>query len=247
MMVGFSDNNFPPVAAFSFIADISYPSELCSSIFLSRCNLRCPFCINRNLVEGECAKTVDVEKLLARLVLRQEKTVVISGGEPFFHSNVENLFEAIKRAGMKVAVATNGSFPERMIAAVEENLIDHVIMDIKTVVDRDAYSRAVGRKLSDELFQKILESVDFLQHGPSYKPSCEFRTTVCTKFVSRKDLSSIVEFLGHDIIYVLQPFTTHQTLDPYLADSRYTVPFSTLEQWARELAEKVFLCFVREV
>ena len=239
----------PRVAAFSFIADIAYPypSLVCSSIFLSRCNFRCPYCINRKLVVGEEQKCVDFPALMERLLLRGETTVVVSGGEPFLHPDVFVLFEALKRAGMAVAVATNGSFPDRIEKAANEGLINHVVMDIKSRLDVESYSKVTGRDLSKEEFGKILRSIEYLTKGPDNKPSHEFRTTVCSKFVSKEDVFSIVDYIGYDNVYILQPFTHHQTLDPELSNPEFAIAYEELEAWAKELSDRVFACLVREV
>ena len=240
---------FPSVSAFSFIADICrpYPSKVCSSVFVSKCNFRCPYCINRQLVVGEEREPVDFPSLLNWLRMRGETTVVVSGGEPFLNQNIFMLFESLKKAGMTVAVATNGTFPDRLKEAGGYGLVDHVVMDIKAKLDTTSYSRVTGTEVSDLDLGRVLESIDYLVNGPDYRPSHEFRTTVCSKFVSKGDLSSIVDHIGYDNVYVLQPFTHHQTLSADLAKPDFVVPYEELKSWASEFSEKIFACIVREV
>jgi pyruvate formate lyase activating enzyme len=239
----------PEISAFSFIADIArpYPSRVCSSVFVKECNFRCPYCINRALVVGEKRYPVDFHALLNRLIIRRETAVVVSGGEPFLDPNINLVFEGIKNAGMLVAVATNGTFPDRLKEAGNCGLVDHVIMDIKSRLDIDSYSNVAGKRLSSKEFDGILDSIDYLANGPEYRPSHEFRTTVCSKYVSKQDLFSIASHVGYNNIYVLQPFTSHQTLDQSVATHDYSVPYEELEKWAKDISEKIFACFVREV
>ena len=243
----------PKIHGFSFIADIvfPYPSRVCSSIFLYGCNFRCPFCINRGLVIGEEKETVDFIDLLSRLRLRGEKCVVISGGEPFSHKNLKKMLFMIRKAGMETAVATNGSFPDRMIECVRDGAVNHIMMDVKAKLDVESYSKAVGKCLSREEFEGIICSIDYLLEGSKKEllrgVSSEFRTTTCTKFVSKEDLVSIARRLGRNAIYVLQPYTTHQTLDPAIASSDYVMPYNELKEIVPVLEEHVFKCFVREV
>lgn len=238
--------SLPPIEGFGFIAEIKDTRELGSSLFLQGCNFRCPYCINRGVL-SKTNKLIDPNLIINRLRLRMEKLVVLSGGEPFIHDDILWLCEVLKVRGFKVAVATNGSFPNKIKKAAKRGLIDHIIMDIKTVLDKSRYEEVAGRKLKNIEFDNILKSIDFLLNGPSNKPSVEFRTTVCSKFVSRDDLTSIATYLGSNAYYVLQPFTTHQTLSKDLADEKYIVPFDTLLKWSKELEEIVFSCIVREV
>lgn len=238
--------SLPPIEGYGFIAEIRDSRQLGSSLFLQGCNFRCPYCINRGVLSRK-NELVDPNFIIKRLQLRMEKLVVLSGGEPFIHDDILFLCEILKRHNFQVAVATNGSFPEKIKEAAERGVINHIIMDVKTVLEKSRYEKVVGRELKDEEFDNILKSIDYLNNGPWYKPSAEFRTTVCSKFVSRDDLTTIATYLGKDAYYVLQPFTTHQTLSPELEDESYAVPFETLLKWAAELKEVVFSCIVREV
>jgi pyruvate formate lyase activating enzyme len=238
--------NLPPIEGFGFIADIREPAELGSSLYLQGCNFNCPYCLNRGLLSRK-NNLVDPDFIINRLQLRMEHLVVLSGGEPFIHDSILDLCDVLKCRNFEVAVATNGSFPDKIKKGTEMGVIDHVIMDVKTVLEKSRYEEVVGRSLKEKEFNNILESVDYLVNGPCYKPSTEFRTTVCSKFVSREDLISIANYLGSSVYYVLQPFTVHQTLDPSLADKKYIVPFETLVEWSKKLEKIVFSCIVREV
>lgn len=236
----------PPIEGFGFIAEISRSKDVASSLYIQGCNLRCHYCINRSLLSCK-GDLVDPDFIIQRFQFRREKIIVLSGGEPMMHEETMNLCSLLKRNGFKVALATNGTFPERIKDAAEYGIIDHVIMDIKTELKKERYDQVVGKKLSYEEFDNILEMIDYLLYGPFYKPSCEFRTTVCSKFVSEEDLFSIAKNIGMGSDYVLQPFTTHQTLSPELSNEKYVVPFEDLKILARKIAPFVASCVVREV
>jgi len=241
------NHNIPPIAAYSFIADVGYPSEICSSIFINRCNLRCPFCINRDFVIGDNGKSIDIANLLSIFTARREKKIVISGGEPYMHPGIFNLCRLIKSSGMQVAVATNGFFPRRIVRSMEEGLVDHVIMDVKADLDVESYSRVTGRDLTQDDLDKVLESIEFLRRKSFTSKFAEFRTTVCGKFVSKETVFSIAKVLGNLAVYFLQPFTTHQTLDPELANPDFKIDYEVLESWIPELEKIVWATGIREV
>jgi pyruvate formate lyase activating enzyme len=239
-------SDFKRLVGRSLIADVNFPSELCSTLFLQGCNFRCPYCINRDFVIRE-NRVQNVEKTVQFFQLRGERKLVVSGGEPFLTEDVYGLFQHIKDSGMLVAVATNGSFPDRIKYAVRSGLISHVIMDIKTALDRTKYSDVTGTQLSEEQFSNIIESIDYLKSISGSNISVEFRTTVCSKFVTKEDVFSIAEYIGRDCVYFLQPFYSHQTISKDMT-SEYSTSYETLKKWSKELSgDKVLFCAVREV
>jgi pyruvate formate lyase activating enzyme len=130
--------------------------------------IRCPFCINRQLVIGDTKESIDASEIITRLSVRNEKWVVVSGGEPFLCPNVDELFKAIRDFGMKVAVATNGSYPDRLEKMGNQGIIDHVVMDIKAKLDPESYSKASGKNMSKYDVDKVLRSIEYLRDGPLY-------------------------------------------------------------------------------
>jgi len=117
-------------------------------------------------------------------------------------------------------------------------------MDIKTALCYNRYMEVTGFAIMPEQFDSVLRSKSYLLGKPG---ECEFRTTVCSKFVSKKDLVAIAKSLDENAVYVLQPYTTHQTLSQKLADEKYVVPYETLVKWSEELGKFVANCIVREV
>jgi pyruvate formate lyase activating enzyme len=240
-------SDIPRISGYSLIADVNCPREVCSTIFLKTCNFRCPYCINRDIVLG-IGPDMDFDEILNYFWLRKEKKIVISGGEPFVYREINTLFEKIKQRGIKVAVSTNGSYHDRLKDAIKQKLVDHVIMDIQTELNKDRYSLVAGKKLTNEQFEGVVASAEYLKNMPRYSLITEFRTTVCSKFVTKEDVFSIAKYLGYGNIYVLQPFTTHQTLDPSVAKQEYVIQYETLVEWANELDNSVVsVCFVRDV
>ncbi len=240
--------NYPKIVANSFFCDVNYPSEIGSAMFISGCNLRCPYCINNQIVVDINENVeLDLNTLLLSLLERREQNVTVSGGEPFMNKFIFNLLEKLKSCGFKVSVCTNGFFPDKIKKAIRLKLVDHIILDIKTSFDRERYSIVTGTEINKSMFSNFIESVGFLKNLELECFTKEFRTTCCSKFVSKEDIFSIAYFLGKKNIYFLQPFTTHQTLNKEL-DDKYIIPYSTLEEWAEELDESVVKkCLIRDV
>ena len=140
--------------------------------------------------------------------------VCISGGEPLLQPELPNLLREIKAMGYYIKLDTNGSFPDRLKAVVEENLADYVAMDLKNCTER--YSETIGMP---PLYQdKIDESINYLLSGAV---PYEFRTTVVRQLHSAEDLIKAAERIQGAEHYYLQGFVdSEHVLQPGL--SAYT-------------------------
>ena len=114
--------------------------------------------------------------------------VAITGGEPLMRRELPELLRKIKALGYAVKLDTNGSFPARLKALVEEGLVDYVAMDVKNAPAR--YGETVGF-LKLEL-DAIRESIEFLKSGAV---DYEFRTTVIEQYHSEKEIYAIAEWI----------------------------------------------------
>ena len=121
---------------------VDFPSELSSAFFLPGCNLRCPYCQNRELVlplllqEQENENLVSIEDLFTHLERRKNvlSGLVISGGEPLLNSRTKEILSRAKKLGYKTKLDTNGTFPEKLEDILEnpETRPDYVALDVKT-------------------------------------------------------------------------------------------------------------------
>ena len=126
---------------------IDYPGYVSSVLFFSGCNLRCPWCHNRELILGEGETCVSVEACLAHIYKRKNVLggVVLSGGEPCLWDDLGDLIQEIKKlsppgsgAPLSVKLDTNGMFPSLLekIFSREENRPDYIALDLKVAPDR---------------------------------------------------------------------------------------------------------------
>jgi pyruvate formate lyase activating enzyme len=129
---------------------VDYPGRIASVIFFTSCNLRCPWCQNRELVLGgtPTASSDNFISLEAALELIEKRKrvlggVVLSGGEPCLYGDLPALVRRIKaqdKLGLPVKLDTNGTFP----AVLEELLSqpdtrpDYIAMDLKIAPARYA-------------------------------------------------------------------------------------------------------------
>ena len=184
------------------LAMVDYPGKLAATVFTGGCNLRCPFCHNALLVTrlDETPEIPEAE-ILAFLSSRKRLLdgVVLSGGEPLLQPDTADFLRKVRGLGFAVKLDTNGCFPDRLAALLEEHLVDYVAMDIKNC--REKYAETAGIPNLD--LSPVEESIALLQRSTV---EYEFRTTLVREFHELQDIVSIGQWLKGSPNYYLQNF-----------------------------------------
>jgi pyruvate formate lyase activating enzyme len=209
---------------------IDFPGKVASTLFLPKCNFRCPFCYNGQLVL-ERGTGVEIPEREALEFLGERKAfldgVCVTGGEPLLHSGLEGFLARAKKLGLLAKLDTNGSKPAFLKQLLSKNLLDYIAMDIKAA-PKD-YDRAAGTKVD---LGAVRQSVELIKNsGIGY----EFRTTVVPGFHSAESLLEVGKWLNGSKRFFLQQFSAGMPLlDPSLEKTR---PFSAqeLESFAHSL------------
>lgn len=187
---------------------LDYPGKMASTVFTGGCNFRCPFCQNRDLVFlPENSAQLNDQEIFAFLEKRSHllEGICISGGEPLLHPGLESFLKRIKKLGYQIKLDTNGCFPEKLMHLVNEQLIDHVAMDIKNTKKR--YAETIGVTNFD--ISNIEKSVQYLLSNPV---SYEFRTTVVKEFHNENDIEQIAKWIQGAQAYYLQKFVDSENV-----------------------------------
>ena len=181
---------------------LDFPGRLACTVFLSGCNLRCPYCHNPALVlPAERSRSgLPESELFAFLEQRRGKLdgVCISGGEPTLHKELPRLLRLIRQSGFLTKLDTNGTAPAMLEALLREGLLDYVAMDIKNAPS--LYAQTCGG--IDRLAQVRESAALLLGSGVDY----EFRTTVCAPLHTPEAMVEIGQWLQGAKRYFLQPF-----------------------------------------
>ena len=190
------------IAGLQKLTLLDFPGKLACTVFMAGCNFRCPFCYNAPLVfcREEACLNLSEEEFFAFLDSRKGmlEGVCITGGEPLL-SDISAFAHGIKSRGFALKLDTNGSFPARLRALVEEGLLDYVAMDVKNCLSR--YGETVGLAQFDTA--PIEESVAFLKEG---RVPFEFRTTVCRELHGEQELSSLAKLIAGAPHYYIQNY-----------------------------------------
>lgn len=187
---------------------LDYPGHVACTLFTAGCNFRCPFCHNALLVtEIGQTETYTEETVLSYLAKRKGilDGVCVTGGEPLLQPELPDFLRRVKALGLAVKLDTNGSFPDRLRAIVEEGLVDYVAMDIKNA--KEKYPLTVG--IPDFDLSPIEESVSFLLFG---KVPFEFRTTVVREFHTVEDIAAVSRWIRGADRYFLQNFVASDNM-----------------------------------
>lgn len=181
---------------------LDFPGKTACTVFFYGCNFRCPFCHNASLVTSASApEYMGEDEFFEFLGKRRGKLdgVCISGGEPLLRQDIGGFIRRIKDMGFAVKLDTNGSFPDRLISLVRENLLDYVAMDIKNSPAK--YMLTTGLDSGD--ISEINKSVEFLKtNAVPY----EFRTTLVKNFHTADDIALMGEWIRGADRWFLQAF-----------------------------------------
>lgn len=230
----------PPIKGLIKNTLIDWEGKIASEVFLPGCNFRCPMCHSAHLVLNP--NTLESIPFYAvRDYLKEQADwidgVVISGGEPAMHKEIESLCSEFKQLDLAVKIDTNGSYPDALASLIDKRLVDCVAMDVKAPLD-DTYRAVAGVKVDIEAIRK---SIALLQKS---EVDHEFRTTVCSFFLDENDVLAIAQTLSGVKRYVLQEFKGGSCLDPTL-DNYQSFTRGELKSIAAKAARFVKTCYVR--
>ncbi len=221
---------------------IDYPGKIVSTIFFNRCNFRCPFCHNPELVlDKDKNDPIDPDTILGYLEKKKKwlDGVCLTGGEPTMHKGLEEFIKNIKERGFLVKLDTNGTNPGIVETLIKKELVDYIAMDIKA--HYDDYDNVAKVKVNKENIKKSVETIR------NSRIDYEFRTTVVPPYFKKDDLIKICKWLKGSRRYVLQQFRNDTAiLDMTLANTQAYTP-EKLEEF-KETASKYFkTCEIRGI
>ncbi len=203
---------------------LDFPGNVACILFTPGCNFRCPFCHNSSLVKSSQPQSTE-EEILSFLKKRQGilEGVCITGGEPLIHPDLPEFIKKVKELGYKVKLDTNGSFPLRLKALTDDNLLDYVAMDVKNSFHK--YPLTTG--VDNINIQDIEESIAILLNSTI---PYEFRTTVTNELHTAEDIKSITALIKGADKYFIQNFVDSGDI---LEEGMHPVAQNEIEKMAK--------------
>lgn len=177
---------------------VDFPGHISSVLFLPGCNYDCFYCHNRQIINGSHSK-LDIEEILEFLKKRVGLIdgVVITGGEPTLHHDLQQFIETIKELGYKIKLDTNGSSPDVISQFLDLGLCDYYAVDYKAPFAR---YREVAGMCADA--KKVLQTINLLLGSGT---EFEVRTTLIPQ-LKEEDLVAMARELPVLPKYVLNAY-----------------------------------------
>jgi pyruvate formate lyase activating enzyme len=204
---------------------VDYPGKVAAALFLSGCDLRCPWCHNGDLLEGGEAGLA-MEDALGHIAKRRPVLggVVLSGGEPTLYRGLPGLIRRIKALGLPVKLDTNGMNPGALEALLADETArpGYIALDLKLSPSRyGTLLRAPGAAP-----EKSLEKSALLLRASGVPH--EFRTLILPPgLITGADIAALAP-LADGAPWYFRPFRPGNCLDP---------SWNSLEPAGRETAE----------
>ena len=179
---------------------LDYPDHLATIFWFAKCNIRCVYCYNKDIVFGEGVKSEDEALTFLQSRIGLLEAVVLSGGEATLYSELIEFCKKIKQLNFKIKLDTNGLKPEVVKELVENGLVDYIALDYKA--PKEKYFEITKDKHFDS-FSKTLNYLIQKQFP------FEVRTTVHSDLLRVEEINRIIKDLlkrGYSGTYYLQPF-----------------------------------------
>jgi pyruvate formate lyase activating enzyme len=179
---------------------LDYPDHLATIFWFAKCNMRCVYCYNKDIVfgEGKISQEEALDFLDSRVGLLE--AVVLSGGEATLYSDLPELCRKIKQKKFKIKLDTNGLNPDMIQMLVEKSLVDYIALDYKAPKEKFLSIT------KDKHFDRFSKTLNFLIKTQF---PFEVRTTVHSDLLRVEEINRIVKDLikrGYKGTYYLQPF-----------------------------------------
>ncbi len=158
---------------------LDFPGRLACVLFTSGCPYSCFYCHNRIALTGGAAGvsagTAGVSLSQAMDFLHKRRGlldgVVVSGGEPTIHPELEEVIDGIKEMGYDVKLDTCGCNPSVVARLLKRRSVDYIALDVKAPWGR--YREICGGRADPDAVQ---DTLSLLQEAPAFH--WEARTTV---------------------------------------------------------------------
>ncbi len=190
---------FNSLTPFTLLDFNSYPSCI---LWFSGCNMRCPFCYNKDIVENRGEYSFKDFRTFLNIRQSLLQGIVLCGGEPTIHPEIIEIAKALKQLNYKIKLDTNGLNPTVIKKLIEDNLVDFIALDFKAPKSKFAQIT----KTTESLFQNFLDTLELLINS---NQDFEVRTTFHDSLLTTNNIYEILNTLkqyNYNKTYYIQNF-----------------------------------------
>lgn len=232
------------IVDFTPVSLIDFPGKISSTAFTYGCNLRCRYCHNPELVLPSSAYDVSSE-FFDYIKENKLNAVTITGGEPLMAPHITEITKKLKEMNVSVKLDTNGSFPKKLKALLQNDLLDYIAIDLKGLTTEDIQYITRSNNYTLEIFLKTLKEIITYENSKGKSMNFEIRHTLWkaysvtdfTNFLNRLKDNDIC--LKNDQKIVIQKINTSgKMLDKRFKDNdlvRKTSSETYLEKLQKDL------------
>ncbi len=184
------------------------------AVFFAGCDFRCKYCFVPEYLDFKNEYLVDIRDIKKEIRNSAElvEHVLFTGGEPCLQRDaLIDLARLCKKEGLKVTLDTNATRKDTIQSLVKNQLVDNIVIDIKTPMD-DAMFEGLTKsktffKTTKEILANIKETIEYLKQNQD-KVNIEFKTVVIPSFIFKKeDFLQIADMIkDFECRWVLQQF-----------------------------------------
>ncbi len=228
---------------------VNYPGRIAAAVFLPGCNLRCPYCYNKELAEADVAagpgenavqEYFSIDEIMGHMEKRADVLggLAISGGEPLLSPALEPLIRKARELGLAVKIDTNGTLPDKLEALINDGSLrpDMIAMDIKTSPQK--YNRLCPGQ-SFDAGGKVIRSIGILKAAAEKKQvAVEYRTVLVPELVTGDDIREISILLPSGADWKFAGFSPGGCINPQ---------WDNIQPYTREETEKIISIARRKV
>ncbi|MCK5808758.1 anaerobic ribonucleoside-triphosphate reductase activating protein [bacterium] len=193
-----------PFSGFRGTTLVDYPGKVAAILFVSGCNLRCPYCHNGRLFQVDENSLISAHFLMDKL--RERKSfidgVVFTGGEPSLYDELADFISEVKSdIGLSVKLDSNGLNPEFLKKVAGD--IDYFAIDIKTTPH--LYATILGGEIDEKTVGENLMKTKLFLESQTDK-TIEYRTTLYPPVISLDGLEEMAHLVPRNARWYLQKF-----------------------------------------
>lgn len=233
-----------------------------SVVFFSGCNLRCPYCYNSSVVNGNFVGHTENEIVhFIRSIpevnskgkaFNKVDYVIFSGGECTASLSIlERLIQEVKLIpNLKVGVYTNGTALNSTLFQKLIETVDYMSIDLKGICISDSFPTIeVGssevakvyptKEMRLQLYDNIEAAISAADKG---QLKLDIRTTVVKGIVGPSEIKQMFTFLlcaGRNFKWYLQGYNdmngTADLMDREWCSEERRVPLSEVESWLKDI------------
>lgn len=135
-------------------------------IINSRCNLKCPFCIRKNLtfMDGMSMSTVCQIFESIEGIFDNIGSVIITGGEPTLHPNFFDIVDMACNRFKRVLINSNGVFSTEIAEALKERMAHNLYVQISLDGLKGVHDKLRG----NGSFEKTVNSINAFSEASSH-------------------------------------------------------------------------------